>query len=40
MVLEARLEQLAPDVLFDRDGRLMPGERYLPVGFRKRVEGG
>jgi SAM-dependent methyltransferase len=40
VVLEARLEQLAPDVLFDRDGRLMPGERYLPVGFRKRVEGG
>jgi SAM-dependent methyltransferase len=35
--LEARLEQLAPDVLFDRDGRLMPGERYLPVGFRKRT---
>jgi 2-polyprenyl-3-methyl-5-hydroxy-6-metoxy-1,4-benzoquinol methylase len=37
VVLEARPEQLAPDVLFDRDGRLMPGERYLPVGFRKRI---
>jgi SAM-dependent methyltransferase len=35
-VLQARPDQLAPDVLFDRDGRLMPGERYLPVGFRKR----
>jgi SAM-dependent methyltransferase len=40
VVLEARPEQLAPDVLFDRDGRLMPGERYLPVGFRKRVASG
>jgi SAM-dependent methyltransferase len=37
VVLEARPEQLAPDVLFDRDGRLLPGERYLPVGFRKRT---
>jgi SAM-dependent methyltransferase len=36
VVLEARPEQLAPDVLFDREGRLMPGARYLPVGFRKR----
>jgi SAM-dependent methyltransferase len=36
VVLEARPEQLAPDVLFDREGRLMPGERYFPVGFRKR----
>jgi SAM-dependent methyltransferase len=36
VVLLARPEQLAPDVLFDRDGRLMPGERYLPVGFHKR----
>jgi SAM-dependent methyltransferase len=40
VVLEARPEQLAPDVLFDRDGRLMPGERYLPVGFRKRASPG
>ena len=39
-VLEARPEQLAPDVLYDRDGRLMPGERYLPVGFRKRTTAG
>jgi SAM-dependent methyltransferase len=37
VVLEARPDQLAPDVLFDRDGRLMPGERYCPVGFRKRA---
>jgi SAM-dependent methyltransferase len=36
VVLEARPEQMAPDVLFDRDGRLMAGERYYPVGFRKR----
>jgi SAM-dependent methyltransferase len=36
-VLQARPDQLAPDVLFDREGRLMPGERYLPVGFRKRA---
>jgi SAM-dependent methyltransferase len=37
VVLEARPDQLAPDVLFDREGRLAPGERYLPVGFRKRT---
>jgi hypothetical protein len=37
VVLEALPEQLAPDVLFDRDGRLMAGKRYLPVGFRKRT---
>lgn len=37
VVLEARPEQLAPDLLFDRDGRLMPGQRYYPVGFRKRI---
>jgi SAM-dependent methyltransferase len=37
VVLEARPDQLAPDVLFDREGRLMPGARYLPVGFRKRA---
>jgi SAM-dependent methyltransferase len=37
IVLEARPEQMAPDVLFDRQGRLMPGERYYPVGFRKRI---
>jgi len=37
VVLGARPDQLAPDVLFDREGRLMPGARYLPVGFRKRT---
>ena len=37
IVLEAELENLAPDVVFDRTNRLMPGERYRPVGFRKRV---
>jgi SAM-dependent methyltransferase len=37
VVLEAVPDQMAPDVLFDRQGRLMPGERYFPVGFRKRV---
>lgn len=36
-MLEATPEQMAPDVLFDRQGRLMPGERYYPVGFRKRA---
>ncbi len=35
-ILEAQPEQMALDVLFDRDNRLMPGERYYPVGFRKR----
>ena len=37
VVLEARPEDMAPDVLFDREGRLMPGARYYPVGFRKRA---
>lgn len=36
-VLEATPEQLAPDVLFDRNNRLLPAERYFPVGFRKRT---
>jgi SAM-dependent methyltransferase len=36
VVLEAELPQLAPDVLFDRSNRLLPGVRYLPVAFRKR----
>ena len=40
VVLEARPEQMAPDALFDREGRLMPGERYYPVGFRKRASPG
>ena len=35
-VLEAEPAQLAADALFDRWNRLMPGERYHPVGFRKR----
>lgn len=35
-VLEAEPSQLAEDVLFDRDNRLMPGERYRAVAFRKR----
>lgn len=37
VALEARPDQLAPDALFDRANRLMRGERYLPVGFRKRA---
>jgi SAM-dependent methyltransferase len=36
VVLEADREQLAPDVIFDRDNRLMKGERYCAVAFRKR----
>jgi SAM-dependent methyltransferase len=36
VVLEAQLDQLAPDVLFGRDNRLLPGVRYCPVAFRKR----
>lgn len=36
MVLEADPAQLAPDVLFDRNNRLMSGERYRPVAFEKR----
>jgi len=36
VVLEADPAHLAPDVLFDRQNRLMPGERYRAVGFRKR----
>jgi hypothetical protein len=38
VVLEADPTQLAADVLFDRGNRLMPGARYQPVGFRKRLE--
>ena len=38
IVLQARPEQMAPDLLFDREGRLLPGECYFPVGFRKRSE--
>ncbi len=36
IVLDARPEQMAPDMLFDRKGRAMPGVLYYPVGFRKR----
>jgi SAM-dependent methyltransferase len=36
IVLEADAAQLAPDVLFDNNNTLLPGERYLPVVFRKR----
>jgi SAM-dependent methyltransferase len=35
-VLEARSGQLAPDVKFGPDNRLMRGVHYYPVGFRKR----
>jgi SAM-dependent methyltransferase len=40
VVLEAEPHQMAPDALFDAEGRLMPGERYYPVGFRKRAAAG
>ncbi len=36
-VLWADLSQLAPDVLFDRNNRLLSGERYRPAAFRKRT---
>lgn len=36
VVLEARLEQLATDVKFDCENRLLAGTVYTPVGFRKR----
>jgi SAM-dependent methyltransferase len=35
VVFEATPEQLAPDVIYDRSNRLLPGVRYLPVAFRK-----
>jgi hypothetical protein len=35
-VLEATEQQLAADLLYGRDDRLIAGERYYPVGFRKR----
>lgn len=35
VVLEASPEQLAPDVIYDCNNRLLLGTRYLPVGFRK-----
>jgi SAM-dependent methyltransferase len=36
VVLEANPAQMAPDVLFGRDNKLMKGARYFPVAFRKR----
>jgi SAM-dependent methyltransferase len=36
VVLEADPAQLAPDVVFDRNNRLMTGPRYRAVGFEKR----
>ncbi len=36
VVLEADLAQMAPDVHFGRDNRLLQGERSRAVGFRKR----
>jgi 2-polyprenyl-3-methyl-5-hydroxy-6-metoxy-1,4-benzoquinol methylase len=36
-VLEAQPDQLAADVKFDPDNRLMRGVRYCEVGFRKRL---
>jgi SAM-dependent methyltransferase len=36
VVLEADPQHLAPDVLFDRNNRLMSGERYRAVAFEKR----
>ena len=35
-VLNADPVNLAPDVQFDSDNRLLAGQRYLPVAFRKR----
>jgi SAM-dependent methyltransferase len=37
IVLEADLAQLAPDVLFDSNNTLLPGVRYRPAAFRKRL---
>ena len=39
-VLEARPEQMAPDVLYGPDNRLIPGARDYRVGFRKRIAPG
>ena len=39
-LLQARPEDLAPDVLFDRNNRLLPGETYRWVAFRKRSRAG
>jgi SAM-dependent methyltransferase len=37
VLLEADESQLAPDVLFDRNNRLLSGERYRPAVFLKRT---
>jgi 2-polyprenyl-3-methyl-5-hydroxy-6-metoxy-1,4-benzoquinol methylase len=37
VLLEARPDQLAPDLLFGRDNRLLSGVRYHEVVFRKRA---
>jgi SAM-dependent methyltransferase len=37
VMLEAKPDQLAPDVLFGRDNRLLKGVRYHEVVFRKRA---
>jgi tRNA G46 methylase TrmB len=37
VVLEAELQQMAPDLQFGRDNRLLTGERSRAVGFRKRA---
>ncbi len=38
VVLEAEPEWLARDVLFGRDNRLLPDQKYRAVAFRKRTE--
>jgi SAM-dependent methyltransferase len=40
VVLQARPEQMAPDVQYGRDNQLLYGERHRAVGFRKRETGG
>lgn len=37
VVLQADVAQLAPDVLFDVNNKLLPGARYRPAAFRKRM---
>jgi SAM-dependent methyltransferase len=36
VALSARMENLAADLIYDRDNRLMPGMRYRDVVFRKK----
>jgi hypothetical protein len=36
VVLEAHLSQMAPDLLYGRDGLLLEGEQYRAVAFRKK----